>query len=305
MSRLVKSIQASGIYGRFDLTQTFGPGVNVLYGRNGTGKTTLLHILANILNADYARFAFLPFESISLELDDKTIVSLRREGDQENGEIVVDVDCKETEQIQIGKIQQLERATLVGRRREESESGSLPKFEPHLPSAYFPAFRTMIEAWSSRFDDPKSRFRRYGADADWVTRGRYPTRALGAEATMAARGLFGRFVPEVNYPSPTEIEGRLVAEAREAFIKVGSVERQIFSRTFRDVFAAVSSGSSVTAEPSSIILKQIEELLINLEGYPLVPRGASAESVYQELLRSVKSLNRMSMGRRRDSSHPS
>jgi len=32
------------------------------------GKTTLLHILANILNGDFERFAFLPFETIEVHL---------------------------------------------------------------------------------------------------------------------------------------------------------------------------------------------------------------------------------------------
>jgi hypothetical protein len=45
MSKWVKRIIATRVYDRFDLDQEFLPGVNILHGRNGTGKTTLLHIL--------------------------------------------------------------------------------------------------------------------------------------------------------------------------------------------------------------------------------------------------------------------
>lgn len=42
MPRYVKHIEAEGVLGRFDIDQEFQEGVNVLYGKNGTGKTTLL-----------------------------------------------------------------------------------------------------------------------------------------------------------------------------------------------------------------------------------------------------------------------
>ena len=70
MATTVRSIRAVGIYGRYDLELEFYPDVNLLYGKNGAGKTILLRILANILNGDYARFAFLPFETIVVRLDD-------------------------------------------------------------------------------------------------------------------------------------------------------------------------------------------------------------------------------------------
>jgi recombinational DNA repair ATPase RecF len=55
MATAVKYIRAVGIHGRYDLELDFYPGVNILYGKNGTGKTTLLHILANILKREPKR----------------------------------------------------------------------------------------------------------------------------------------------------------------------------------------------------------------------------------------------------------
>jgi len=48
MASTVRYIRAVGIHGRYDLELEFNSGVNILYGKNGTGKTTILHIIANI-----------------------------------------------------------------------------------------------------------------------------------------------------------------------------------------------------------------------------------------------------------------
>lgn len=62
----VKSVEAYGLYNRFDLKVNLRDDINVLYGRNGSGKTTLLHILANILNGSIDRFLHLNFKHIKL-----------------------------------------------------------------------------------------------------------------------------------------------------------------------------------------------------------------------------------------------
>lgn len=85
MPRYIKHIEAQGVLGRFDIDQEFQEGVNVLFGRNGTGKTTLLHILANLLNGDYQRFFFIEFERIQVQLDDGTnIVVSKNEVEEDN-----------------------------------------------------------------------------------------------------------------------------------------------------------------------------------------------------------------------------
>ena len=79
MSKFLQKITATGIHGRFNYECNFQEGVNVVYGKNGTGKTTLIHILANLLNADYARFAALVFNTIKVEMSDGTIINLECE----------------------------------------------------------------------------------------------------------------------------------------------------------------------------------------------------------------------------------
>ena len=67
MSEFVKSLNVTGLHGQFDFSCNFQEGVNVIYGKNGTGKTTLLHIIANVLNRDFIRFAALEFKQIRVE----------------------------------------------------------------------------------------------------------------------------------------------------------------------------------------------------------------------------------------------
>ena len=73
MPQYIKSVEVIGLYQRFDIKQTFDEGINILYGRNGVYKTTLLHILANTLNGDYRRFLYLDFKRIELITDEKKI----------------------------------------------------------------------------------------------------------------------------------------------------------------------------------------------------------------------------------------
>lgn len=78
MPDYITHIKATGVHKRFTIEQHFQPGVNIVHGRNGTGKTTLLHSIANLLNGDYRRFVFLEFESIEAQLYDRTTIRLKR-----------------------------------------------------------------------------------------------------------------------------------------------------------------------------------------------------------------------------------
>ena len=88
MANWVSHIEAHGVFGRFDLSHDLKPGVNVIFGKNGTGKTTLLHILANILNGDYARFAFLQFHTVKAVLGDGVDIQLTRRKNKKGDEVI-------------------------------------------------------------------------------------------------------------------------------------------------------------------------------------------------------------------------
>ncbi len=54
----IAQISVEGLHDQFDIDLKFNSGLNILYGKNGRGKTTILHLLANALELDFKRFAY-------------------------------------------------------------------------------------------------------------------------------------------------------------------------------------------------------------------------------------------------------
>lgn len=181
MSKIVKRIAVTGLYGRFALQQQFYPGVNVLYGKNGCGKTTLLQILANALNGDYERFAYLPFDSIRLELDNGVVILLNQNKVFERHDrLHVLVNGKPLSKFKVEPQIQVEIVT-------EGVHDAPP---PLLPVAYFPAFRNMIDAWKfKRVENDGNSYMHFSQN----------------NALHFARNLFGKFVPQFDHPVPFDI----------------------------------------------------------------------------------------------------
>lgn len=296
MSSYVESIEATGIYDRFDLKMEFQSGVNIIFGRNGTGKTTLIQILANALNGEYGRFVFLDFDSIRIRLDDGTVSLSRRRRGKEDEEIRVKAGRRVVQRIPIEPIKTLledprrrrrlspkqlslfDEADLSPRdvRRFLDPYTSDEGFEPLLATAYFPAFRTMIDAWVSSVEEREPR---EGPDA-WT-----------ALVTRPARRWFGKFVPSVNYPSLLEIEQRLTAEIQRARITIGRADRELLSQAFLEIFASLSREPIEGIEQPEEILEEIRSLFDRLEESPLQEESSLVTRVYSELRESIHDLD--------------
>lgn len=194
MSNYIKSINVKGLYGRFDLRQEFYPGVNILYGKNGSGKTTLLHILANALNGDYDRFAYLKFDSIKIRLANGVILTIHQSDIPEkfyqfnlsaNDKTISTYEYRFQFQNDILE-EDIDNLQITPK-----------KFRQLLPPAYFPAYRIMIEAWSS--------IQVENIDFHWE--GGYPYAIPSTDDWLhSAQAIFGKFVPDLNYLSSYEIQ---------------------------------------------------------------------------------------------------
>ncbi len=155
MSRFIKRLEAIGIHGRFDINLDFQDGINIIHGSNGTGKTTVLHILANAVNEDFRRFGYLKFQKLTITLDDDTEILIKQQNSpQEPQETVtkVFVNNQEVDSYRFAELLEEEK------QKENSEillparyypSSSKKKQDIDLKATYFPAFRTMIEAWAT------------------------------------------------------------------------------------------------------------------------------------------------------------
>ena len=155
--------------------------------------------------------------------------------------------------------------------REEEDDTAYPNFPNiSLSSAYFPAFRTAIDAWAinaiNQDDNPKVR--------------RHPNIAK----TGFARSLFGQFVPRLDYPATTEIEQDLNEKIRTAIAKVSQADRTYFNNVPSKILEALSSNAHSQGNTNSIF-QDIEELSKKFQAYPI-----QVESISANLSDSIQSV---------------
>jgi predicted ATP-binding protein involved in virulence len=284
----LKKVEAIGIYGRFDMEQGFQPGVNILHGKNGTGKTTLLHILANILNGDFNRFAFLNFASIKVLFDDDSYVGMKRYKGDSGNIIIVEQNGEEIQEISVNSIRKRERIHPSERVTRKGVAEEIKNLHSVMPTAYFPAFRTMIEAWASM----KSEQRHIVGSYYVGTHGELFEEASGQRIleTTFARELFGDFVPTINYPSPQQIGERLLSEIQQAMFTISQTDRKVISEAFVKTFGALTK---ITEEVKSLpeeILDEIKSLSDQLEQSSLVTEPAFFAGAYFQLRQMAPSI---------------
>ena len=153
MNQFITRLCAVGLHGRFDIDIAFSESVNIIHGANGTGKTTLLHILNNATNLDIERFADLRCRSILIELSNGRVIKFNATPSPDPrhlSDVTLFIDDKEIatwppdrDHRDPDVQHQLSRQYRDRIRTIRSDTGI------DVEATYFPAFRTMIEAWSS------------------------------------------------------------------------------------------------------------------------------------------------------------
>ncbi|MEA5467965.1 AAA family ATPase [Spirulina sp. 06S082] len=173
------------------------------------------------------------------------------------------LSVNEIREYEISKEQDIERNRKLGKFFIYDDDNDI---EPILPVAYFPAFRTMIEAWTSA--EYRTEYR--------TVHPRVYKQKIQNSTTNFSRELFGRFVPTLNYPSPIEIEIELSQEIGEALSKIERADRQYFGELLPRIFEVLSKNphsseqnSSLGEESSDMILEDINILVKKLEDYPI------------------------------------
>ena len=257
MPNFIKSIQAVGIHGRFDIQQRFDPGVNILYGKNGAGKTTLLHIIANAVNGDYPRFLYLDFVRIEINMDDGTTVTIETP-ERKDSDSHIEITVKESGE-RLSK-------TFSRPKQEDTIKTYTTEYKPITKVAYFPAFRSTIEACLSV---EKNDFNINTLNKN-LSEIENENNSIQVQTTRFSRKLFGQFVPQLNYPSPLEIEQKLIDEIREAILTVAEVDRELLSKSFVDILSTLSSSErNKPLENSEVIFQQIKFISEEIQSYPL------------------------------------
>lgn len=284
----IERVELEGIHNRYDLDILFTPTLNILFGENGTGKSTLIHIIANVLNCDFIRFAFLEFHKIKITYSNQSSITVTKNG--EKNERYIEISTQTGASIKFSQREAIDVSREVEDERYDPDlapeliyniSSFIEDNEvPLIRTSYFPAFRTMLEALSSQLE---------GSTESYLRRMRNSTRSpLNNTATTFSRNLFGNFLPKINYPTPIEIEHRLNMEIRRCLIRIANYESSIFSESFVKVFSALIEGrgdNKINISPD-VLLEEISRLTNDFANNKL---GALQEdsNTYSDLKRLV------------------
>jgi len=186
VARKLASLEAQFLYGHFSLTYKFTEGVNVIFGNNGGGKTTLLNILANALNGQFNQFAFLDFSKINIEFDDGRTISISKFREQEfDSEEIISVSLDDDVLFSIP-------VSRVSAEYSDLSKIYLDLIEYELPYViYFPAYRTLYD---------------------------YLNLTSGEDHQMLSA-----FSPVINFPSLKEIEEQLRKESKSTTVSTETI----------------------------------------------------------------------------------
>jgi len=296
----IARISVEGLHDQFDVDLKFTSGLNILYGKNGRGKTTILHLLANALELDFKRFAYLQFQRISIENSLGQVVSIVKEEGSAIPKVLID-----------------DSLTSFGESSpvlSDAEVAALREVLGGRPT-YLPAFRSVLErtrtdstAYYRSAERREPEFeeiaeREYASLRELAVRGTVPlayeNRALQEEAnttaqkTVLCRQWFGRFVPVIRYPSVADVDDALTEEWRSAQIEVTRREQRMFEEIFVKVFRTIAGTEKPTSvENNDNLLASIADLLKEQES-----QLATSESrdIYDSLRSAAQSIDSTSV----------
>ncbi|AVH61968.1 AAA family ATPase [Nostoc sp. 'Peltigera membranacea cyanobiont' N6] len=272
MSKCITRIEVNGFYNRFDIAHDFQSGINIIHGLNGTGKTTLIHIIANLINGDYYRFLYIPFFKIEAWFNDGNKVVIK------NNDFSTLPEYSQPEHSIRICINDDRRGILINERYADFENEKILDQEQAsaillktytvnkviLPSAYFPAFRTMIEAWKT-------------ADTN-------SGEAFLSKSTNLSRKLFGQFTPSLNYPTPVDIENAINNEIQEIEKEILNIDKELMSQMYIDTLYIFSIDYPITqAKDNNSIIENIESIFEEILKYPIYINSLSATKIYYKI----------------------
>jgi len=286
VSFYIKRLEAYGLHSRFDIKLNFRNDINILYGRNGSGKTTILHVLANLLNGSISRFRFLNFKHIIVVTDENSTIELFR-NDKAN-ELKLMLNSKVISRIKIVE-EKSHQITLFEDREsleyEDDEKNTQKKLKVESP-AYFPAFRTMIEAWASSNRDSSIAYVTVGGSPV-----RRPQKNSMEELSSLARAFFGQFVPLLRYRSLESIASELANQVERATFAVVKSGNDMFSEAFVEAFSAVLLKRHEDRDSVETIVGDIDELYQQIKDKDIL-KGASdnlSSELYAKMSQMISS----------------
>lgn len=260
MEIFIEKIEIIGLHDHFDIEHYFLPGINIIYGENGQFKTTLLHILANALNNRFESFLFLNFNNITIHMNDGISVFIQWTSDAREKLIVTRSDKR----LSIAEITKNSEALY------QSEN-------PLLKAAYFPTFRSTLEAWFS-----------------YQIKGLSPTggqaQVYREEITSFARKIFGEFIPDINFSSLPEVIEHLENKISQAAALTIKEDQELTAKMVSAISEIViykNNGASKVSKPKKVkveeILLDLRKLITEIENHPIEPFLVLPKTIKEKL----------------------
>ncbi|WP_122745526.1 AAA family ATPase [Pseudomonas viridiflava] len=239
MQPAIRYLSIRKLHKYLDIDLSFAEGLNVIYGKNGKGKTTVLHIVANILELDFSRFLHIKFKSIVLVSYSGERLRLYQNKD--------------------GSIHAFFNDSFIGMPESVRFPIPSPKDAELIRNAfggrpvYLPAYRSILEKVKSNNSYENPRADEYEAikrkelseaanDSPSFSRHRDEQRAnLVAFKTLQCRDWFGPFVPVIRYPGLTEVGESISGEFSEAQVNSNQAQREMLNSIFIGVFHSITS----------------------------------------------------------------
>lgn len=248
MKPYITRIQAKGIYGLFNIDYEFHDGVNVIYALNGYGKTTLIHILSNILNHDWSQFYKIEFKSIRVTFSNNEEYYLSKlESRQVGSHFHHKINVKYTKDI--SKKKPIRKHLVDGKQefctlnQNVVKTGTENQIEEDTPlhrAAYFPAFRSALDSYSAMNNDPEIKNARSILPENF---GLFPE-----DQTAFARKFLNQFVPKLDYNSIELFEKAFKENFDQAKSDVVTFENYQFGNILNRLakFTTYENGHSVS-----------------------------------------------------------
>ena len=276
----ISSVKVEGLHNRLSFELDFQQGINIVYGKNGIGKTTLLHIIANLSEVDIDRFHYLSFKSIIVESSGGSSVRLEKT----EGITSVYINDQKTSYDFVGKVDlsDLERQSLrsvVGER-----------------ATYLPAFRSVLERMregsynyeersTPEFDvlqQIEAQAFRSVRSGERLLRRQVSLIDSNVFKTLRCRQWFGAFVPIIRYPSITDVTSGLNDEWSNAQVAISRGEQRQFEAAFVEIFSAIVKGDTNNDEQDQGRLLDEIKALGSFDEVPV--QGPAKLSAYIDLV---------------------
>jgi AAA15 family ATPase/GTPase len=286
---MIKRVRLEGMHGHQRSCIDLHPGLNIIYGKNGTGKTTLLHSIVNLLELDIERFLHIRFKEIEITTTEDRVILLTQTSDNHTVEVKIYLD-----NIYIDKC-------TIHNPMPDNVLSVLGEIFSKKP-VYLPAYRSILEGsprnpryqLRSETEITEDEFKTIlNREIEFLRKRRnnvpHPyyleqKAEITASKTFLCRSWFGKFAPVVRYPSISEVQRELDDEVERARFIVAAQDEKNISTVFKNVLEVVlSKKETIIEEDVDSLVNRVHAAVQDLE-----PGDGSAPTVYGEIAGFLK-----------------